>query len=459
MHTIIKTYKHIGRTHLRALLILGCSYGSLISFIVYGPVMRQVAGALSVNLLSSLGLACVVLGLTCYKPMQGRFKHKLKTTTQAAGFCACILLLLFTLLPVTFQAFSIALLGFTAGLVIAGWGSAVLTVVKAENRTGVICLALLIAYGSKYLANILVPYLGNNLMTIIPALLILVSVYLSGSASFSTANEAEPKTSHFKHRELFVLIFLIYFTAGITYVSIFPQFSDYAFQNYYNVAPFLVAVLVAGLYGNHIARKSLLYIGLAFLGLSFTFFIAFSGILSFFLIQTSSEISWAFLNVFILVLLYDLAAAHENTGIFITGGVSLIGGVLAGGALTNLSLKLLSLNPITYGAIAHIALFVAIGFLSQIPETYAKKNQSQILFPTEKVRVSLIKLLSSNFGLTPREVDVVMLLLAGYSNPWIAKQLFISPNTAKFHTKNIFNKLNVNDRNEVIRTVSDHLNI
>jgi predicted ATPase/DNA-binding NarL/FixJ family response regulator len=51
-------------------------------------------------------------------------------------------------------------------------------------------------------------------------------------------------------------------------------------------------------------------------------------------------------------------------------------------------------------------------------------------------------------GLTPRELDVLRLLVAGRSNPQIAEALFISPRTATTHVSNILAKLGVQSSTE-----------
>lgn len=48
--------------------------------------------------------------------------------------------------------------------------------------------------------------------------------------------------------------------------------------------------------------------------------------------------------------------------------------------------------------------------------------------------------------LTEREIDVLGLIAKGYSNSEISKNLYISMNTVKTHIKNIFQKLEVEDR-------------
>jgi len=52
--------------------------------------------------------------------------------------------------------------------------------------------------------------------------------------------------------------------------------------------------------------------------------------------------------------------------------------------------------------------------------------------------------------LTRRELDVVKTLLEGYSNKEIARRLFISERTVQTHLSNIFTKMNVTSRTEVV---------
>lgn len=50
--------------------------------------------------------------------------------------------------------------------------------------------------------------------------------------------------------------------------------------------------------------------------------------------------------------------------------------------------------------------------------------------------------------LTPRELQVLQLIVDGDRNPIIAQKLFITEGTVKTHVRNIFRKLCVNDRTQ-----------
>ena len=61
-----------------------------------------------------------------------------------------------------------------------------------------------------------------------------------------------------------------------------------------------------------------------------------------------------------------------------------------------------------------------------------------------------------DFGLTPRERDVVGMVVAGYSNPDIARKCSISEQTVKHHVSNIFDKLGVDNRVELALFAENH---
>jgi DNA-binding NarL/FixJ family response regulator len=57
--------------------------------------------------------------------------------------------------------------------------------------------------------------------------------------------------------------------------------------------------------------------------------------------------------------------------------------------------------------------------------------------------------LQKNFGLTPRELEVVTAIVGGYTNRDVAQKFSISEDTVKHHLTNIFDKLGVSNRLEL----------
>ena len=57
--------------------------------------------------------------------------------------------------------------------------------------------------------------------------------------------------------------------------------------------------------------------------------------------------------------------------------------------------------------------------------------------------------------LSEREMEVLKLLRSELSGPEIAQQLIVSLNTLRTHTKNIFNKLGVNNRRAAVHRAEE----
>jgi DNA-binding NarL/FixJ family response regulator len=59
-------------------------------------------------------------------------------------------------------------------------------------------------------------------------------------------------------------------------------------------------------------------------------------------------------------------------------------------------------------------------------------------------------------GLTPREAEIVRAVANGLSNKEIAKELWVSVQTVKFHLTNIYRKLQISNRTEAARWALNH---
>ena len=77
--------------------------------------------------------------------------------------------------------------------------------------------------------------------------------------------------------------------------------------------------------------------------------------------------------------------------------------------------------------------------------------------PTELLSTSPVKTSTTNpDGLTPREVDVLILLAQGLTSAHIAEQLVIGVVTVNFHVRSIYSKLGVTSRSAATRYALEH---
>ena len=76
-------------------------------------------------------------------------------------------------------------------------------------------------------------------------------------------------------------------------------------------------------------------------------------------------------------------------------------------------------------------------------------RQNTIKQSLPKIESEIVSVSSKNsYGLTDRELEVLKLIVDGFSNPQIADKLYISRATAKAHVHNILQKLYAKDRTQ-----------
>ncbi len=100
-----------------------------------------------------------------------------------------------------------------------------------------------------------------------------------------------------------------------------------------------------------------------------------------------------------------------------------------------------------YDQLAYILSDMSINFRYREFATEVKKLSKKYLI--NKKSVANASRIDHNYGLTNRELDVAKLAAQRLSNKEIAEKLFIAESTVKSNMKVIFNKLNINSRNEL----------
>ncbi|MEC4113871.1 response regulator transcription factor [Myroides pelagicus] len=77
-----------------------------------------------------------------------------------------------------------------------------------------------------------------------------------------------------------------------------------------------------------------------------------------------------------------------------------------------------------------------------------QKEHHQFSEVNQSEKINIEYFLKNTFNLTEREIEVLNLIWEGNTNQQIADSLYISLNTAKYHIRNIYEKLNINSRNQ-----------
>jgi DNA-binding NarL/FixJ family response regulator len=80
-------------------------------------------------------------------------------------------------------------------------------------------------------------------------------------------------------------------------------------------------------------------------------------------------------------------------------------------------------------------------------EGFAERARGELLATGEKVRERTVE---TRDNLTPQERQIARLARDGMSNPEIAARLFLSPRTVEWHLRNVFSKLDIRSRRQLV---------
>jgi DNA-binding CsgD family transcriptional regulator/tetratricopeptide (TPR) repeat protein len=85
-------------------------------------------------------------------------------------------------------------------------------------------------------------------------------------------------------------------------------------------------------------------------------------------------------------------------------------------------------------------------------DAFAERARRELAATGERVRRRTVETLDD---LTPQEVEIARLAVAGHSNPAIGAQLFLSPRTVEWHLRKVFLKLGVASRKELVGALGE----
>lgn len=105
------------------------------------------------------------------------------------------------------------------------------------------------------------------------------------------------------------------------------------------------------------------------------------------------------------------------------------------------------------GSVAGLFLLFGLWLGSRLLKQNAEKEVISQTAPAATVTVNTTA--AQNNGLTGREMEVLQLIAQGLSNQEIADKLFVSLNTVKTHSSNLFLKLDVKRRTQAVQKAKE----
>ncbi|MEA5010234.1 MAG: LuxR family transcriptional regulator [Angelakisella sp.] len=261
---------------------------------------------------------------------------------------------------------------------------------------------------------------------------------------------------------LYMFVVVITINSGLMYQVQGPAFAHLeGLTSWYWAVPYIAALFIMRNLPRKTNRAYILYVAIAMIGFSFIAFLLFGRSWTDYLIVNTLMLgACGVYDLFWWSILGEMLELDNNPAKIMGIGLSanvlgvLLGGLI-GNAISNTNGQ--SQNPTL------LALAVVCVTLVLLPPLHTRlttllKNHAYLTtiieMPTQE-QTHLIQELKIAEKLTQRESEIAVLLIKGKTYRMIAGELHVSENTVKTHVKNIYSKVGVQSRTELMNLILD----
>lgn len=262
----------------------------------------------------------------------------------------------------------------------------------------------------------------------------------------------------------FLCLFIIIITvnSGLMYRVVNPAFVHLEWlASWYWAVPYITAIFIMKNVPRTINRSYILYVAIAMIGFAFIAFMTLdNSALSYLVIDTLMLGAFGVYDLFWWSILGEMLEFHDNPAKIMGVGLSSnVLGVLIGGLLGNSLINTNYVNNNT-SIVALIIIFIILIILPVLHKQLLLllKNHAYLIKLSEMTseeQISAKKRVAYFGNLTERESEIVGLLLKGRTYKMVAEELFLSENTVKTHIKNVYSKLNISSKAELIKLLAN----
>ncbi|MGF7184913.1 DNA-binding CsgD family transcriptional regulator/MFS family permease [Desulfitispora alkaliphila] len=446
-------------------LTLGIYFGWLLTFPFYGPVLHQSIEFYQTNdyplasiFTFSHAITLILGGLILNNVSRWR---QIMLTGLIASLVTSIVLIF---APPTIWALGMAILGASASLYLLGWSCIYSFGIPSMGHLKKVALMIIIANIIYIAFNSLAPFMHPSLLialALIPLVAVLIFQLLNPITLKSeniSLSKGEPA-----HLPISLVIFFcvfvlgLYLNGGLMYTIMLPLLTE-GLPSYVKFVPYIGVLLIMYYFGERLQHFFSVYIGLSLMGLAFVAFALFDKTLLGLMVTSSLiEASFAFIDLFVwtslgtLVLIYG--APYRFFGLVIGSmALSIIIGDLASSRILLVEENYRLFTAIFAAAAIFFTFLIAPWLNERMNRDFSqqftdqKEDEDDNNADDNNPLNTLLTQLLPEQQLTPREVEVVSLILQGMKNKEIAAELFISENTLKTHLKNIYNKFGITQK-------------
>ncbi|MFZ7120161.1 MAG: LuxR C-terminal-related transcriptional regulator [Eubacteriaceae bacterium] len=441
-------------------------FGWIMSFPYEGPVMYALAGDKGVNGvdLNTLTVFLHFAGLFC-----GRYITKnISSAKRNMLICTGGSIVLSSFIPfISMKGWMIIipLVSFLTGITITSNGQMIKKYIPSKDRNKFVADILIygniVLIGAHIFANNTSPIISFVFIEIILVIAFIVTfrIDINEETLKSPSKRFQGKSILKTYWIFFLFIFLITINSGIMFQVIYPYFGQFELlTSIYTNIPYIIAIYIL----SRLIKMNkfyFLYVGLALWGITFILFsILGQTALSFIIICTVMLFACGIFDFFWWSIMADNFDYVKNPSSLFGLGLSInVLGVWVGGFVGN---YLVSIGIDKQGLssvgllIVFISMLIILPLNSRLVQTF---DQNEFLVKIKYVNTKEIESYIRDVEslLTRREWDVFNLLILGKTDSYISKELYISTHTVKTHNRNIYKKLNVSNRVQLISKITD----
>lgn len=310
--------------------------------------------------------------------------------------------------------------------------------------------------------------LGLSMLMLVGAFLFTLLLPVNDRAASPPPSQQPENPASIVKPLAFLCLFIVVITlnSGLMYQVVNPAFGHLkTLTSWYWAVPYITALYIMKNLPRKTSRSYILYVAIAMIGLSFVAFMTLDrSALSYLVVNTLMLGACGIYDLFWWSILGEMLDLNKSpASVFGTGLSANVLGVLFGGMIGK-AITASGVLPYTSSALALAVVFVSLIILPLLHKhlSVLLKNHDFLSMLSEMSPAEQNKLTAriAQFGnLSDRENQVANLLLQGKTYRTIAGELYISENTVKFHVRNVYSKLNIQSRAELIDLILEKQDI
>ncbi|MFO7888122.1 MAG: LuxR family transcriptional regulator, partial [Eubacteriales bacterium] len=441
-----KIFNDYNKNYIFIILSYGFFVGWMLSFPYNGPIYEYLAQWYNFSgeyyPLAYIGVPIVFLVFFGYVNSKERFPKRLVIYSAVVSLGGNLLLFF----GVTYWYLIFTFMGIASVMFVVGWSYFYTISVSYKDKIKVMGLTIILGNIVQYVINLLVEvglevYALNTLIAVLVISLI-SSSFLGFQKSYDYAYDTGKDI-----KKLMILVcgilFLININDGLSQKLIEPFFRNIDFNLlFYKKIPYIMGILVMVVFSDKISHIYSFYIALFLIGMANVVFMVLGvNEVGFYVNETILQSGLGIGDLFAWTIVGHVGHLYGRPyKITSYGLIALLTSVFIGRVLG------IVFSNYAEGGIYTIAVSYTTVFLTMlvIPKLIQTIDRDVVKIKEKN------KLESRINSLTDRELQIYKLLIKGKKNQEIAEELFISDNTLKTHLRNIYKKLNVAGKKELL---------